>query len=302
MHVTGEPDIRRRDAREGSRVSQVWVPIFNLCGMRLSSVRARARVLANRGEGFAPAGEVETWGFSHEDRCCTSAGQGRGFFDEARAHDRPVVLGRAGPGPHRRGCRRPVAGASIDRAAALSHSRGPPGTSSGPLSWGKTVSRADRAKGAPEAAPSAGRPPSIDRMASWPALAPLIARAGRPLVIEALRVWAEAKRGAEEVADEVACARWCEARLGRSDTALAAARLQPHRHGAAHQPRPRAARRGGDRGGGRGHALADDARVRPLGRRRAASATITLPPGCCGSPAPRPRPPSTTTPLPCCWC
>jgi L-seryl-tRNA(Ser) seleniumtransferase len=51
-------------------------------------------------------------------------------------------------------------------------------------------------------------------MAGWPALAPLIARAGRPLVIEALRVWAEAKRGAEEVADEMACARWCEARLG----------------------------------------------------------------------------------------
>ena len=28
-------------------------------------------------------------------------------------------------------------------------------------------------------------------MAGWPALAPLIARAGRPLVIEALRAWAE---------------------------------------------------------------------------------------------------------------
>ena len=46
-------------------------------------------------------------------------------------------------------------------------------------------------------------------MANWPALAPLIARAGRPLVIEALRAWADAKRGAEEVADEAACARWC---------------------------------------------------------------------------------------------
>ena len=53
-------------------------------------------------------------------------------------------------------------------------------------------------------------------MASWPALAPLIARAGRPLVIEALRAWAEAKRGAEEVADETACARWCEAQARRS--------------------------------------------------------------------------------------
>jgi L-seryl-tRNA(Ser) seleniumtransferase len=50
-------------------------------------------------------------------------------------------------------------------------------------------------------------------MASWPALAPLIARAGRPLVIEALRAWADAKRGTSDVADEAACLRWCEARL-----------------------------------------------------------------------------------------
>ena len=52
-------------------------------------------------------------------------------------------------------------------------------------------------------------------MASWPALAPLVARAGRPLVVEALRAWADAKRGSEEVADEAACAAWCEARLAR---------------------------------------------------------------------------------------
>ena len=65
------------------------------------------------------------------------------------------------------------------------------------------MSRADPA----DASPSR-RPPSIDRMANWPALAPLIARAGRPLVIEALRAWAEARRGAEDVADEAACARW----------------------------------------------------------------------------------------------
>jgi L-seryl-tRNA(Ser) seleniumtransferase len=41
----------------------------------------------------------------------------------------------------------------------------------------------------------------------------LIARAGRPLVIEALRAWADARRGADDVIDESACARWCEARL-----------------------------------------------------------------------------------------
>jgi L-seryl-tRNA(Ser) seleniumtransferase len=50
-------------------------------------------------------------------------------------------------------------------------------------------------------------------MANWPALAPLISRVGRPLVVEALRAWAEAKRGASEVADPETCARWCEARL-----------------------------------------------------------------------------------------
>jgi len=50
-------------------------------------------------------------------------------------------------------------------------------------------------------------------MAGWPALEPLIAGAGRPLVIESLRAWADAKRGTADVADEAACARWCEARL-----------------------------------------------------------------------------------------
>jgi L-seryl-tRNA(Ser) seleniumtransferase len=50
-------------------------------------------------------------------------------------------------------------------------------------------------------------------MAGWPAVAPLIARAGRPMVVEALRAWAAARRGHPDVADEAACARWCEARL-----------------------------------------------------------------------------------------
>ena len=57
------------------------------------------------------------------------------------------------------------------------------------------------------------RPPSIDRMAGWPSLQPLIDRAGRGLVIEALRAWAAAKRGSADVADPVACRRWCEAKL-----------------------------------------------------------------------------------------
>ena len=50
-------------------------------------------------------------------------------------------------------------------------------------------------------------------MAGWPALQSLIARAGRPMVVDALRAWAEARRGHPDVADEAACARWCESRL-----------------------------------------------------------------------------------------
>jgi L-seryl-tRNA(Ser) seleniumtransferase len=50
-------------------------------------------------------------------------------------------------------------------------------------------------------------------MAKWPALASLIGRVGRPLVVEALRAWADARRGEADVADEQACARWCEHRL-----------------------------------------------------------------------------------------
>jgi L-seryl-tRNA(Ser) seleniumtransferase len=50
-------------------------------------------------------------------------------------------------------------------------------------------------------------------MANWPALAPLIARVGRPLVVEALRAWATVQRGTPEVGDPEACGRWCEAQL-----------------------------------------------------------------------------------------
>jgi L-seryl-tRNA(Ser) seleniumtransferase len=50
-------------------------------------------------------------------------------------------------------------------------------------------------------------------MAHWPALAPLIERAGRPLVVETLRAWVEAARGTPGITDPEACARWCEARL-----------------------------------------------------------------------------------------
>ncbi|MFO1084413.1 MAG: L-seryl-tRNA(Sec) selenium transferase [Reyranellaceae bacterium] len=77
------------------------------------------------------------------------------------------------------------------------------------------MSRADQPTSAqhPAAPFLASRPPSVDRMAGWQALQPLIARAGRPLVVDALRAWAAARRGHADVADEAACALWCEARL-----------------------------------------------------------------------------------------
>ena len=74
------------------------------------------------------------------------------------------------------------------------------------------MSRADRAEGAP-AKPVVVRPPSIDRMAAWPALHTLRERVGHKLLVEALRAWVEAKRGTPEIADEAACALWCANRL-----------------------------------------------------------------------------------------
>ncbi len=68
------------------------------------------------------------------------------------------------------------------------------------------MSRADRAESAP-------RPLSIDRMATWPLLGALKARAGHRLLVETLRAWVEARRGSVDVADEAACARWCAERL-----------------------------------------------------------------------------------------
>jgi len=68
------------------------------------------------------------------------------------------------------------------------------------------VSRADRAESAP-------RPLSIDRMAAWPLLGPLKARAGHKLLVETLRAFVEGTRGTPAVADEAACAAWCAERL-----------------------------------------------------------------------------------------
>ncbi|MBS0517153.1 MAG: L-seryl-tRNA(Sec) selenium transferase [Proteobacteria bacterium] len=50
-------------------------------------------------------------------------------------------------------------------------------------------------------------------MANWPALAPLIDKVGRAPVVDALRAWAEARRGHADVGDAAACARWCEEKL-----------------------------------------------------------------------------------------
>ena len=193
------------------------------------------------------------------------------LFDEARAHDRPVVVGRPDPGSRRSGFRRPVnarrkAGASIDRLAGLSHSQGPPGAWSGPVVLGKDrVACRPRQKRSRR--PLSGAP-SVDRShgqlagtgaadcARRPSAVPRgLARLGRR---QARRRGGCRRDGLRALVRGAAC---------RSATTFATARLQPHRHGAAHQPRPRAARGGGDRGGGRGHALAHDARIRPRGRR-----------------------------------
>ncbi|SKA38955.1 L-seryl-tRNA(Sec) selenium transferase [Enhydrobacter aerosaccus] len=50
-------------------------------------------------------------------------------------------------------------------------------------------------------------------MANWSALAPLIQQVGRSMVVEALRAWADARRGQDDVGDPAACAHWCAQRL-----------------------------------------------------------------------------------------
>lgn len=86
---------------------------------------------AGQSDGVRPVPAGFGCGDSHEDCCCASEGYGGLLFDEACVHDRPVVVGRADPGPRRSGFRQPVnavaeAGASIDPPAWLSHSQGPP--------------------------------------------------------------------------------------------------------------------------------------------------------------------------------
>ena len=89
--------------------------------------------------------------------------------------------------------------------------------------------------------------------------------------------------------------------LEQEDAPEPAARLQSHRHGAAHQPRPRRAARSAI-------AAAVDAMRSAvalefdIGGRRAASATTTCAASSASSPAPRTPASSTTTPPPCCWC
>ena len=92
--------------------------------------------------------------------------------------------------------------------------------------------------------------PSVDEVLRAAAAALAIARFGRPAVVDAVR--AGARRGARATArraeppDDVAAA--ALARLDARTHAQPAAGVQSHRHGAAHQSRPRAARRSSDRG------------------------------------------------------
>ena len=77
-------------------------------------------------------------------------------------------------------------------------------------------------------------------------------------------------------------------------------RDQRDRRDRAHEPRPRAARRGGARARRRGRRRLLEPRVRPRARRARARGRITSPRCSGGSPAPRRRSSSTTTRPPCC--
>ena len=156
---------------------------------------------------------------------------------------------------------------SIDRTAGLSHSQGPPGAWTGPVVLGKDrVACRPRQKRSRR--PNIPGPPSFRRPHGQLAGPGAADRARRPSARD---------RGPAQLGRRQARRRGCRRRGGlralvrgaacRSGAALATARLQSHRHGAAHQSRPRAARGGGHSGGGRGHAFAHDAGVRPLGRR-----------------------------------
>ena len=83
----------------------------------------------------------------------------------------------------------------------------------------------------------------------------------------------------------------------------AAPGVQPHRHGAAHQPRPRACWR--PKPSMRVLAVmrgAQQPRIRPRHRRARRPRRARRGPAVPSSPAPRPPPSSTTTPPRCCWC
>ncbi len=94
------------------------------------------------------------------------------------------------------------------------------------------------------------RPPAVDRVLSWPSVAPLLERYGRQPVLDAVRaLLAELRQQACHAEDygEAALVAQLDERLARSHAPRLQARLQPHRHRAAHQPGPRAAARGGGR-------------------------------------------------------
>jgi L-seryl-tRNA(Ser) seleniumtransferase len=87
------------------------------------------------------------------------------------------------------------------------------------------VSRADRA----ESASVSRRHPSI----AWPTgrpWHPLIQRVGRPLVVEALRAWAEARRGQPDVGRSRRLRAVVRGRGSPAGASDPAAGLQSHRH------------------------------------------------------------------------
>ena len=137
------------------------------------------------------------------------------------------------------------------RARPAPHRRGFTAAATTPCS-GSPEGKIGRVDSSPAPTPHASTTdlPSVDRLLNLPALQPLLARHGRALATSALRSHLEVLRRAalagqlaHSAATDAAIVSALEATLATGIAAEPAPGLQPHRHGAAHQPRPRAAGR-----------------------------------------------------------
>ncbi len=106
--------------------------------------------------------------------------------------------------------------------------------------------------------------PSVDAVLREPAAQAAVAQFGRPALVAAAREIAcgGARGAAKRSTTRLTPPRWRRRGSSAESGVEPAARLQPHRHGAAHQSRPRPARGGSHRSGGRRHARRGRARIR----------------------------------------